>query len=164
MSHDITQKDVSVEQDDNRYLVFSLNNDLFAIPLLQATEVLKMTTIKPVPFMTRYFKGIINVRGSIVSILDLREKFNLPKRGNESSLILILKHQEQLLGAIVDDVIAVINVPKSEIMTEAKVEFQAPAQFLLGFFKKDTRLVTLIDVAGSLSSEDFRTIKSSLTA
>ncbi len=63
--------------EDRKYLIFSLASELYAVDLLQVKEVIKHNEVKPIPFMVNHFKGIINIRGQIVSVIDLRIKFNL---------------------------------------------------------------------------------------
>ncbi|MBI2521687.1 MAG: purine-binding chemotaxis protein CheW [Bdellovibrio sp.] len=149
-----------IEEDTkNKYLVFVLANETYASPLLQIREVIKIPSIKQVPYMVPYFKGIINLRGQIVSVIDLRVKFNLKDFKSDEGLILVIEAKGSLVGAIVDGVCSVQDIPSSDIDTNPALETLVSPKFFLGVAKRSDMLINLIDIGGSLSSEDFRRIK-----
>lgn len=147
------------EETKNRYLVFVLADETYAAPLLQIREVIKIPSIKPVPYMVPYFKGIINLRGQIVSVIDLRMKFGLQNFKKDEGLILVIEAMGALVGAIVDNVCSVQNIPETEIETNPALETKIQSNFFLGIAKHPDTLINLIDIGGSLSSEDFKRIK-----
>src|SRR5690349_9149805 len=125
-------------EEDNvqaNYLLFRLAHELYGAPLLSVREVLKLTAIKPVPYMATHFKGVINLRGRIVGVLDLRLKFELPVSEASAGRILIVEQGGELLGAIVDEVEAVEEFRPENIDTNPVVETKIGAKFFLGIGK-----------------------------
>jgi purine-binding chemotaxis protein CheW len=155
------EKTLSIEDLDlNRYLIFRLGEELYGSPLHSVREVLKLPTIKSVPYMKNHFKGVINLRGAIVSIIDLRQKFDI--KAQLPGLILTVESDGDTIGAIVDDVSTVTTIPEAEIERNVRVETKVPLQFFHGVAKVQGRLVNIIDIAGTLSSEELATIKRNL--
>jgi purine-binding chemotaxis protein CheW len=142
------------------YLIFKLAEELYGTALLSVKEVIKMSPIKPVPYMVHYFKGVINLRGEIVGIVDLRSKFEMGSAksdgANETGKILIIETPDALLGAIVDDLVAVEVIQEKDIDPDPAVETRIPIQFFKGIAKKDDRLISLIDISSCLSSTEMR--------
>lgn len=140
------------------FLLFSLGGELYGAPLLSAREVIKPGDIKPVPYMLPHFRGVINLRGRIVSVVDLRVKFGIePAPGR--ALVLIVETPEGPLGAIVDDLTGVEKLPREQIDETAALETRIPLDFFLGVAKVRDRLVNVVDIAACLSAEDFRILK-----
>ncbi len=141
-------------------ILFSLGGELYGTPLLSVREVIKLGETKPVPYMVQHFKGVINLRGQIVSVIDLRVKFGLAPTPGKNNMILIVETAEGLLGAIIDDLVSVEKIPKADIAPATGLETKVPLEFFSGIGKLEDRLVNLIDLAGCLSSEDLRLVKS----
>lgn len=141
----------------SRFLVLLLGGELYGVPLSSVCEVLRLGSIKSVPYMKTHFTGVMNLRGTIISVIDLRVKFGLMKSGQ--GLIVTFLRDGETIGAIVDDVVAVANIPPSDIKRELAVETKIPLNFFLGVGKMADRLVNLIDIAGVLDKDDMAAIK-----
>jgi purine-binding chemotaxis protein CheW len=141
------------------FILFSLGNELYGTPLLSTREVIKLRVIKPTPYMVPHFKGVINLRGQIISVVDLRVKFQIPIPTETTGLILIVEHSQGLLGAVVDDLTSVENIRKEDLDQNAAIETKIPLDFFLGVAKVRDRLVNIVDISGCLISEDMRLIK-----
>src|SRR5689334_6329228 len=88
---------------DLRYLAFSLCKEQYAIPLLQVKEVIGLTDTTPVPYMPNYFKGIMNLRGQIISVIDLRLKFRMTNvETGKQTAVVILDLGPLSIGIVVD--------------------------------------------------------------
>ena len=142
------------------FILFNLGGELYGSPLLSVREVIKLGAVKPVPYMVPHFKSVINLRGQIVSVVDLRVKFGLDPTQSRNNMILIVEVAEGLLGAIIDDLASVEKLPKSEIEPAAQLETKIPLEFFLGVGKTGDRLVNLVDLSGCLSAEELKTVKS----
>lgn len=101
--------------DSHKYLCFSLGNDAFAIPLMDVREVITLPKITPIPQSKNYVLGISNLRGEIISILDLRKKFNLEGKLDKHTSIIIVEVNLKKYGMVVDSVNKVIEPSASEI-------------------------------------------------
>ena len=148
----------AAEEKTLSFILFSLGNELYGTPLLSTREVIKVRDIKPTPYMVPHFKGVINLRGQIVSVIDLRIKFQISINSDDPGLILIVETPFGLLGAIVDNLVSVERVRKEDLDQTAMVETRIPTDFFLGVAKLKDRLVNMVDISGCIHSEDLRTI------
>lgn len=151
------EKNLSSDSDDSlRYLIFSLSGEEFAIPLLDVKEVIGLSATTPIPNTPAYFKGIINLRGQVISIMDLRLKLNLKKAdyGPEASII-ILDMDSHFLGVIVDSINCVLPFTPEE-MSEAPASAVTSIKesFIKSIGKKDKRLILNLDIGAILNPED----------
>ena len=149
------------EGNPDYHLIFSLGPEYYAATLGSIREVIKWETVKPVPYMVPHFMGVINLRGQLVSVVDLRSKFAITPAAGSPGLILVTERGESLIGALVDDVHAVSRFSPSEIATTMALQTKVPIKFFCGIAKHGDHLVNVIDVAGSLSEEEFSTVKRS---
>jgi purine-binding chemotaxis protein CheW len=140
------------------FIIFSLGNELYGTPLLSTREVIKVREIKPTPYMVPHFRGVINLRGQIVSVIDLRIKFQISVSNEEPGLILVVETPFGLLGAIVDNLVSVERVRKEDLDQTAVVETRIPTDFFLGVAKLKDRLINMVDISGCVHSEDLRAI------
>jgi len=104
-----------------RYLTFSLGRESYGLPVLNVREIIRLCPITPVPNMPPHIKGVINLRGTVIAVLDLRAKFQMPSGDyNERTCIIVIQvaspsGQPLLMGAIVDAVEEVIQLTDAEI-------------------------------------------------
>ena len=137
-----------------RYLAFSLRSEQYAIPLLQVKEVIGMTEPTPIPQTPPYFKGIINLRGQVISVIDLRSKLQLSKAedGPETSII-ILDHASLCLGVIVDSINSVLALSSNDLSAPPDATDLKEA-YLTGVARQENRLTLILDIGATLSIQD----------
>lgn len=145
---------------DNRYLTFSLGVEHYAIPLLSAQEVVGLLNTTPVPFAPAYFKGLMNLHGRIVSVIDLRMKFGLQvgEKTSETSII-VLNMGSYPLGIIVDSVNEVYAIGKDEVRPTPAFEGSVKMDFITGVIHREDHLILMIDIAKTLTLEDLEVLK-----
>lgn len=148
----------------SRFLIFSLCGEQYAVPLLKVKEVIALIDTTPVPYSPSYFTGIMNLRGQVISVIDLRLKLKMPKgeRVAETAII-ILDLSPLSLGIIVDSVESVMSVANSEIQPPPEVGGSNTA-YIQGVANKDKKLILLLDLERALSVDDLKTIKSQQAA
>lgn len=150
---------------ENKYLIYRLGNELYGSSLTSIKEVIKLGDLKQVPFMNTYFKGVMNLRGQIIGVIDLRLKFGLSTNQDETTgLIIVVETQDGLIGAIVDELDTVIDIASTNIENNPVLDTKIPMEFFCGVAKANDRLINIIDISGTISSEDYRTIKSNKKA
>jgi purine-binding chemotaxis protein CheW len=155
-NHEVATADMA---DEEKYLVFRLSDELYASTLTTVREISKMGTITSVPFMSNYFKGIINLRGRIVSVVDLRMKFGLPVSNKNDGILIIIDTESGPIGIVVDDVVSVNVFGPESIEANLAIKTKIPVQFFLGVGKADDRLVNIVDLGGTLSADDFAAVR-----
>lgn len=140
--------------DLTRYLCFSLGNEEFAMPLLKVKEVIGVPDTTPIPQSPSYFVGIMNLRGSVISILDMRLKMGIKSKNGDETTVIILDIGETKLGIVVDCVNSVVSIPSEEILPKPMIESSKSAEYIAGVFRKQEHLVLLLDIEKALSIED----------
>lgn len=140
----------------NRYLTFQLGNEHYAIPLLQVKEVIEMTEPVPIPHTPNYFKGIINLRGQVISILDLRTKLQMPKveYSQKTAIIILDLSTDIYIGVIVDRIHSVQAVHQKDIGPAPDRLTGVKEQYLLGVAKNNTGMILLLDLHAALNIEE----------
>jgi purine-binding chemotaxis protein CheW len=138
-------------EEEIRICLFSIGIDTFAIPVGVLTEIIIPQKIFPVPTTPSHVLGVINLRGNIVPVVDIRPALSLPQQSVPGQ-IAILKLGAMMLGIVVDNVSAVIPVPESSIRTlpddaaEKQIASGNRARFLKGIIQRDGGVVALLDI------------------
>ncbi len=144
-----------------RYLCFSLGKEKFAMPLLQVKEVIANTETTNIPQAPPYFKGIMNLRGQVLSIIDLRSKLKVGKPDvNGETTIVILDVSGLFLGVIVDSVDSVTTFEESSISEPPTHDTAVKADYIVGVARHEKNLTLLIDLKKVLNTDDMKTMKS----
>src|SRR5688500_4394511 len=99
----------------NRYICFSLGDENFAIPLLAVREVIGVPEVTPIPQTPAYFLGIMNLRGLVISVMDLRTKLGIKPKGGTEETVMILDLGNFNLGVLVDQVTQVVEVDEKTL-------------------------------------------------
>ena len=143
-----------------RFLSFSLGQEDYAIPLLEVREVIAITDTTTVPYAPPYFLGIMNLRGQVISVIDLRKKFAIKPKEAAETAIIICDLGAISLGVVVDSVNAVLSAQQSEISERPEIDNTKRTEFITGIYRKENKLILLLDIAKALSLEDHRAIDS----
>ncbi|WP_186648281.1 chemotaxis protein CheW [Fluviispira vulneris] len=146
---------------DNRYLCFSLGYERFAIPLLQVREVIGVPEFTRIPYAPKYFCGIMNLRGKVISVIDLREKLNIQSRGKEENCVIVCNLDHILMGALVDSIDFVANIKKEEILEKPETQTTVRTDFIKGLYNYKHELIVFLHLAKTLSIEDILQIQKS---
>lgn len=131
---------------EEQLVIFQLNDQQYALPIQETQEIIRMTSITRVPNTSHYVEGIINLRGSIVPVINLNKRFNLPvSEYSEDTRIIVVEHDGQQVGMIVDVVLEVGRFSESEI--EPPSVAGDHVNYLKGVVKKDDQLWLLLNLA-----------------
>lgn len=141
--------------EDLQAVVFMLNKAYYGVPILQVQEIVKMTEITEIPNTPDFVQGIVNLRGKIIPIIDMRKRFGLPdEKVNENWKILILKSDDVLFGVMVDQISEVEKVPATLIEKPPKIVAGVNGKFINAIAKMENRLLILLDIGKILSDEE----------
>jgi len=145
------------------YLTFKLGEELFAIDVEQSREVLDLSTITKVPQAPDFMRGVINVRGSVVPVVDMRIKFGLPVSENTIHtriVVMELDFEDEtiILGAIADSVHSVIEIEAGSIEAPPKIGSRWNTEFLKGIGKRDDQFIIILDIDKIFSSNELASI------
>lgn len=155
------QKKVSVRQ-ELQAVGFYLGDDEYAIYINKVREIVPMTDIRKIPKSPQFVEGVINIRGKIIPILDLRKRFDLTinDANKQSCKILIVELEKNQVGLIVDNVSEVMRFYTDEI-EKAPPMFSANigSQYIQGVAKIENKLIILLDVEKLLSFEEMSVLE-----
>lgn len=134
------------EFETKQFIVFSLGDEQYGIESLKITTIDRMNTITRVPKTPEHIKGVINLRGDIIPVMDLRLRFNLPvQEETEETRIIILKLEETSIGVIVDQVLQTIQLGNESIESASSLINSSDSDYILGIGKIDGEIVTLLN-------------------
>ena len=153
----INVNDDAVKISDEMQLVtFKLDKEMFAVDVTQVREIGKVEKITHVPRMPMFIDGVMNLRGQITMIIDLRARFSIPPQDRtEQSRILVTEVGDSQLGIIVDSVEDVITVPTNTVSPPPKmISSNVDTSFLTRICKLPKTLVMLLDLENLLSFEE----------
>lgn len=146
---------IGTGEEGNQYLTFELADEEFGIDILQVQEIKGLTHLTQIPNMPEYIKGVMNLRGTVVPVVDLRAKFNLPmSEYNQFTVIIVVNLGTRIMGLVVDAVSDVLNVGADSIEPAPEMGVGIDTTFLSGLAKSNDRLVTLLNIEYLLGSPD----------
>lgn len=143
----------------NQYLTFHLNGEVFGIETSRVSEVLDYVDITPVPQTNDFRKGVINLRGSIVPVVDMHSKFNLsPAERTVDSCIIImnilLDGKSVSLGALADSVREVVDLASEDIEAAPRMGTKLDSSFIRGMGKHNEEFIILLNIDAIFSSQN----------
>lgn len=147
-------------------VTFTLSNEEYAVDILKVQEINRMKEITRVPNSPSYVEGVINLRGKVIPVVNLRRKFGLAEKENdEQSRIMIMDIQGITMGLVVDSVSEVLRVPSDIVEPTPPMASNISTEFIKGIAKLEDRLIILLDMDRLLGkSEDTLMIEATTKA
>ena len=150
----------SDDENENKFLSFFLGSEEYGVEILRVREIIGLIDITPLPQMPDYVKGVINLRGKIIPVIELRAKFSLdPKAYTEETCVIVVEVTEGdddrfHMGVIVDNVNEVIDIPRSHIDPAPRFGGAMNTSYILGMGKVKNKVLTLLDIDKVMSQSD----------
>jgi purine-binding chemotaxis protein CheW len=148
------------------YLTFTLDDELFSVDVAKVREVLDYTNITKIPRTPEYMRGVFNLRGSVVPVIDLRLKFGMSKTENQRNTCIIvleicLEDDTIILGALADSVQEVFEIEPDQIEPSPRFGTKFKAEFLKGMGKRDEKFIMILDIDKVFSSDELALVQDS---
>ncbi len=154
-------EETAVVGEGRQYVTFLLGEEEYGIDILKVQEIIGITPITTVPYLPDFIKGVINLRGVVVPVLDLRLRFRSGEASyNERTCVIIIRVCERTFGAVVDAVTEVLEIPGNMIDPSPDFGSKVRTDFIEGMGKLDDRLIVLLDVERLLSEEEMKGLES----
>jgi purine-binding chemotaxis protein CheW len=149
--------------DTKQYLTFQLAEEVFAIDVSHVREILEFTMVTKVPRTPEFMSGVINLRGSVVPVLDMRLKFGLTKieKTVDTCIVVVevfFEEENAIIGALVDSVQEVFELEPDQIEPAPRIGTQLKTEFIKGMGKRDDNFIILLDIDKVFASEDLAAI------
>jgi purine-binding chemotaxis protein CheW len=150
--------------DKIQYLTFRLAEEMFALDVSQVREILDMTTITKVPRSADFMRGVINVRGSVVPVVDMRIKFDMPKFETTTDTRIVVMEicidgEVTILGALADSVHDVMEMEPDQIEPAPKIGAKWRTEFIKGLGKQNDEFIIILDIDQVFSSDELAIIQ-----
>jgi len=154
----------SVAGREGKYLTFSLAGEEYGIGILKVKEIIGMMEITRVPQTPSYVKGVINLRGKVIPVIDLRKKFGLEAgEYTERTCVVVVEVSREggqiLIGSVVDSVSEVLNIREGEIEETPDFGVRLDTQFILGMAKAGDGIKLLLDIDRVLGNEELTALR-----
>ena len=148
----------------NQYLTFKLQDEVFGLAIGKVREVLDFTTITKVPRTPEYMRGVINLRGSVVPVVNLHLKFGLPQSAKTVNTCIIIVEIDMegeitILGALADSVQEVIDLEPNQIEPAPKIGTKLNTAFIKGMGKREDEFIILLDIDKVFSTDEISQVQ-----
>jgi len=142
--------------EERQFVTFYVGEELFGISVFQVKSIIGMTEITYVPNSLLFMKGVINLRGSVVPVIDMRIRFDLEEKDyNTFTVIIIIEVQNRNVGMIVDSVSDVVNIPESAVQKTPHYSSRIENDFIEAIGQVEDDLVIILDSSKLLTKKDF---------
>lgn len=146
-----------IDNHGRQYLTFILAGEEYAIDILKVQEIRGFETTTQIPNTPEYLLGVINLRGSVVPIVDMRVRFNLPVAEKENPVIVLVKHIEQtskserVVGIVVDAVSDVSSISEADVSKTPDLASNVVKQFVTGLATIEDKMIIMLDIDSLIS-------------
>lgn len=150
---------VAVQVKEGKYLTFELAQEQYGLGILKVREIMGMMDITHVPQTPAFVKGLINLRGRVIPVVDLRLKFGLPeKEYTERTTIIVVEIQAEtgliLIGIVVDNVSEVMHISQADLEDTPSFGEKLKTDYIMGMAKVKGRVILLLDIDRVLTDEE----------
>lgn len=146
----------------NQYLTFSLGDEEYGIDILKVQEIKGYSAITYIPNTPPHIKGVMNLRGTVIPVVDLRVKFSMPAvEYNKFTVIIVVTVGEKILGLVVDAVSDVLNIARGDVRPAPDFGARVDTKFISGVASLNDRLAVLLDIQKLLSEDDLAALSGS---
>ena len=159
----IDQEQITEADQGEEYLTFSLANEEYGVDILRVQELRGWEPVTRVPNSPDYVKGVLNLRGAIVPVIDLRVRFNLPVEDYSSLTVVIVlaikdkkDGNERIISVVVDEISDVVKAKMSEIQATPKFGSALDIEYISGLADADGKMLMLLDIDTMLSVSDMQ--------
>ncbi len=148
----------------NQFLAFKLDDEVFAFDISKVREVLEFSTVTKVPQTPDMMKGVINLRGSVVPVIDMRIKFGMGETEKTVNTVIIiieieLDSESTMIGALVDSVNEVMDLDTEHIEPPPKIGTKLNTEFIRGMGKQDGQFIIILDIEKIFSSDELELVQ-----
>ena len=146
-------------EEEQRYLTFWTDSELYGIPISDVVQIISIQEITPLPDFPDYAKGVINLRGNIIPVIDMRIRLKKPEiEYNDNTCIIVTSIQDTYLGFIVDTVDEVATIANDDITPAPKVSKEVTNRYLTGIGQKGDKVVLILDLSKILTENEFKQV------
>ncbi len=163
LNNETEQLDFLSNSSDEQYLTFELADEIYAIDILRVQEIKGWSKVTSIPNAPEYVQGVINLRGVIVPIVDLRQRFGMPTIAyTDTTVVIVMKvygeTHDRTMGIIVDAVSDVHNIKAEQIKAAPVMQGIISNDYIQGLVKKGNKMLIVINIDALLNSEELAVV------
>jgi purine-binding chemotaxis protein CheW len=159
-----TMTDAAANGAEQQLVVFQLGAELYGVEIARVHEIIRLQTVTRVPHAPAFVEGVINLRGKVIPVVDLRRRFGLPlAEHTRASRIVVVEIGDQVVGIVVDGVSEVLRVNNATIEPPSPVVAGVESDYLHGIAKLPDRLVILLNLDRVLARDERRALEVAAT-
>lgn len=144
---DLREELAEIEEEHEEFATFMIGEEIFGVDILKVRDIIGLSEITPVPRSPHFVKGVINLRGNIVPVVDLRLKFRMPEREyNGATVVIVVEVKGRFIGMIVDSVADVIDIKVESIHDSPHYSANIQEDFIHSVGRKEDKLIIILDV------------------
>ena len=156
----MTDNEPAAAESEEHLVVFELANEAYGVDIGRVQEIIRMTSITRLPRAPEFVEGVINLRGKVIPVVDLKKRFGLrDDEKSRPSRIVVVDLGQQTLGMVVDGVSEVLRVAKGAIEPPSPAVTTIESRYIRGIAKLEGRLIILLDLDKVLTWEERRKLK-----
>lgn len=141
--------------ENKEHVTFYLNDEIYAVDALNVQEIIELANITKVPHLPEFLKGVINLRGTIIPVADLKLKFGMGSQGySKHACIVVTEFSGGVMGLIVDTVSDVLTISNESVKSAPSFGAKIRTDFIKGMARVDDRFIIILDVEKVLSDEE----------
>ena len=146
------------------FLTFTLGQEEYGVDILKVQEIRGYDAVTRLPDAPEYIKGVINLRGTIVPVIDMRVKFRLEAKVDALTVMIVLNVADRVVGMVVDSVSDVVQLTAEQIRAMPEVGTGIDRRFLTGIGALDERMLILLDIEGLMTSTEMGLVVDNVAA
>lgn len=157
MSHESAVAGQMTATDNRQFLTFTLQNEEYGIEILKVQEIKGFSKVTPIPNAPAFVRGVMNLRGTVVPIIDLRARFSMTEKDyDQFTVIIVVNVGARVVGLIVDTVSDVLNIPAEAIADPPDLATSSETSCITGMGKLGDRIVMLLDTGRLVGTDELR--------
>jgi len=155
---------VKADEAPSQYLTFALGGEMFAVGILNVKEIIEYGNLTEIPMMPAFIRGVINLRGSVVPVVDLRLCFEMSKTEKTLNTCIVvmemlIEGEATIIGALADSVEEVIDLEPEHIQPAPKMGTQIRTEFIKGMGTRDAQFIMILDIDRVFSAEELSAVR-----
>jgi len=152
--------DLDEDAQKDRYLTFHLGKESYGIEIQYVTEIIVMQEITKVPDLPESIIGVVNLRGNVISVMDMRKRFHLESREiDDRTCIIVVNIEDIAVGLLVDTVNEVLNIPEKHVDPPPKTHSGVKSNYIMGMGKVEDQVKILLNIEKILQEEELEQIQ-----
>lgn len=147
LEHNLNKEDLSTDVETRQFLTFSLGKEEFGIQIISVSEIKAWSKPTRLPNVPAYLQGVVNLRGVIVPVVDLRARFGMELTSpNEKNVVIFLNVENKMFGILVDNVSDIVNIRTDKICHAPKIEGEVKDEYVEGLVDNNGQMIVLLNI------------------